>query len=115
MTKSKLGDGAAKIVTAMYILLNGKVPKTENSNGASVAAKKPGALKQAKVKTAESIIAPSTPKAVAPSADTQQTSGYTKHSPSIHIDLQIHISPEASSEQIDSIFASIAKHLTLNK
>lgn len=31
--------------------------------------------------------------------------------PSVHIDLQIHISPEASAEQIDTIFASIAKHL----
>ena len=31
--------------------------------------------------------------------------------PSVHIDLQIHISPDASPEQIDSIFASMAKHL----
>ena len=30
--------------------------------------------------------------------------------PSIHIDLQIHISPEAKPEQIDKIFESIAKH-----
>jgi len=31
--------------------------------------------------------------------------------PSLHIDIQIHISPEASAEQIDQIFASMAKHL----
>lgn len=31
--------------------------------------------------------------------------------PTVHIDLQIHISPAASVAQIDSIFASIAKHL----
>lgn len=31
--------------------------------------------------------------------------------PSVHIDLQIHISPDASVEQIDAIFASMAKHL----
>jgi hypothetical protein len=31
--------------------------------------------------------------------------------PTVHIDLQIHISPEASPEQIDIIFASMAKHL----
>jgi hypothetical protein len=30
---------------------------------------------------------------------------------SLHIDLQIHISPEASAEQIDQIFASMAKHI----
>lgn len=31
--------------------------------------------------------------------------------PSVHIDMQIHISPEATPEQIDQIFASMAKHL----
>ncbi len=31
--------------------------------------------------------------------------------PSVHIDLQIHISPEATPEQIDQIFASISRHL----
>jgi hypothetical protein len=32
-------------------------------------------------------------------------------SPSLHIDIQIHISPEASTDQIEQIFASMAKHL----
>jgi len=36
----------------------------------------------------------------------QQTPG-----PSLHIDIQIHISPDASPEQIDQIFASMARHL----
>jgi hypothetical protein len=31
--------------------------------------------------------------------------------PSVHIDIQIHISPEASPDQIDQIFKSMAKHL----
>jgi hypothetical protein len=31
--------------------------------------------------------------------------------PALHIDVQIHISPEASAEQIDQVFASMAKHL----
>ena len=35
----------------------------------------------------------------------------TPPSPTIHIDVQIHISPDAKPEQIDQIFASIAKHL----
>lgn len=34
---------------------------------------------------------------------------------SLHIDLQIHISPEASPEQIDKVFESMAKHLQMNK
>jgi hypothetical protein len=31
--------------------------------------------------------------------------------PSIHIDIQIHISPDAQPDQIDQIFASMARHL----
>jgi uncharacterized protein DUF5343 len=31
--------------------------------------------------------------------------------PAVHIDIQIHISPESSPEQIDKIFESMAKHL----
>jgi hypothetical protein len=33
-----------------------------------------------------------------------------KH-PAVHIDIQIHISPESSAEQIDKIFESMSKHL----
>jgi hypothetical protein len=32
-------------------------------------------------------------------------------SPSVHIDIQIHIAPEASTDQIEQIFKSMAKHL----
>lgn len=31
--------------------------------------------------------------------------------PSLHIDIQIHISPESTADQIDQIFESMAKHL----
>ncbi len=33
------------------------------------------------------------------------------HVPAMHIDIQIHISPQSSPEQIDAIFASMARHL----
>ena len=36
-------------------------------------------------------------------------------SPSLHIDIQVHISPEASADQIDKIFESMAKHLYKQK
>jgi len=35
----------------------------------------------------------------------------TPWQPSVHIDLQIHISPEATPKQIDQIFDSISRHL----
>lgn len=31
--------------------------------------------------------------------------------PGLHIDIQIHISPESTPDQIDKIFESMAKHL----
>jgi hypothetical protein len=34
--------------------------------------------------------------------------------PTIHLDIQIHISPDMTAEQIDLIFASMAKHLYKN-
>ena len=34
--------------------------------------------------------------------------------PSLHIDIQIHISPEANADQIEKIFESMAKHLYKN-
>lgn len=34
--------------------------------------------------------------------------------PSLHIDVQIHISSDLSTEQIDQVFASMAKHLYTN-
>jgi hypothetical protein len=37
--------------------------------------------------------------------------GNSLKQPSIHIDLEIHISPESTLEQIDKVFESIAKHL----
>jgi hypothetical protein len=46
-----------------------------------------------------------------PAVESQTLSGHTSLGPALHIDIQIHISPEASVDQIDQIFASMAKHL----
>jgi len=35
----------------------------------------------------------------------------TQTGPAVHIDIQIHISPESTSQQIEKIFESMAKHL----
>jgi hypothetical protein len=37
--------------------------------------------------------------------------GANSSAPALHIDIQIHISPESSAEQVDQIFESMAKHL----
>jgi hypothetical protein len=47
-----------------------------------------------------------TPAAVQSAVGPARTGG-----PALHIDVQIHISPEASADQIEQIFSSMAKHL----
>lgn len=44
-----------------------------------------------------------------------KTEEYTFGQPPVHIDFQIHISPEATPEQIDQIFASMRRHLYGNR
>lgn len=46
-----------------------------------------------------------------PPAEGAKVSPRTASGPEVHIDIQIHISPESSSDQIDKIFESMAKHL----
>lgn len=41
----------------------------------------------------------------------KEEAGLRHNSPEVHIDIQIHISSDASAEQIDQIFSSMAKHL----
>jgi hypothetical protein len=47
----------------------------------------------------------------APAATAHSSTHAGVASPSLHIDIQVHISPESTPEQIDKIFASMAKHL----
>lgn len=42
---------------------------------------------------------------------TGRTPSHTTNNPSVHIDIQVHIAPESTPEQIDQIFKSMAKHL----
>jgi hypothetical protein len=46
-----------------------------------------------------------------PALQASTGAGYNSFGPALHIDIQIHISPEASADQIDQIFASMSKHL----
>lgn len=44
-------------------------------------------------------------------ANVSGQNGRREARPNLHIDVQVHVSADASSEQIDQIFASMAKHL----
>ncbi len=101
-----VGQGAADKMVALFSLLK----SGEIKNGKTIGSK--NNIKQSSPN----------PKKVAnnksstPTAGNQHTGGNrnisnsTSH-PDLHIDLQIHISPDSTPEQIDTIFASMAKHL----
>lgn len=107
MDTCSLGDNAAsKIVSTFSLLKKGEV-KTDTD--VIVPTTKPKASKSvnpnSKVKKKEASIS-------SPKPTPQQNPSATESlGPTLHIDLQIHISPDASAEQIDTIFASMAKHL----
>jgi len=94
----KVGKPAARRMVTFYILVSKADPK-----GGEAALKPPSKEKKAKSQKKEKTeeVAPEMPKEEAPLVSAP---------PSIHIDLQIHISPEATPEQVDKIFESIAKH-----
>lgn len=109
MHTAALGAGAASFSASTYIMLNQPLnafsdEKPKKPKASTNKSKKDNNVKTTKTKNENPIenevkITPTTP-------DHQQTSG-----PNLHIDLQIHISPDATPQQIENIFESIAKHL----
>ncbi len=114
MDTCSLGDNAAgKITLTFSMLKSGQIKTDADVAKAPTTTQKPKKNKAPKNIPTDSgavpVSAPSTPTSA---ANTSRNAGFTScATPSVHIDLQIHISPDASSEQIDSIFASMAKHL----
>jgi hypothetical protein len=108
MNSARCGQAAAKAYANFYLLLlkanpsdsleQEKPSKTKNLTGkSSPRLNKPKESAVAKKEKAVSY-APATEK---------KSSGI----PELHINIQLHISPESTTEQIDKIFESMAKHL----
>lgn len=96
------GQGAAGGMTSLYSLLTHSNP----GDGAAAAAK-PAAAKKAPAK-------PAAAKKAAKSGETRPSKDNPKprhRDPSLNINVQVHISADASPEQIDQIFRSMGEHL----
>lgn len=110
-TTGKLGESAANKATSLFSLLkNAEIKSAVTSTSGN--GKKAKTAKKTKSPVAQSA----TQEASIEQRNEASAVGsvsLTKTLPqmTMHIDLQIHISPEASTEQIDAIFASMAKHL----
>jgi len=103
----KTADG---MVSLFVLLKRGEVKEKQDRPS--------GTAKKSQQKTKALKTNNNTPKAKelgssAMASSVPETKSYEKMSnrPNLHIDLQIHISPQSTSEQIETIFASMAKHL----
>lgn len=127
----KIGEAGAKKYAQFFLLLRDSKAE-ESGERLKLQASKPTVKKEIKSRNANITpdIKPSElsrPVLDAPETVTGRTglaelpnSGTTEASQeenwlSLHVDLQIHISPDASAAQIDQIFASMAKHLVSMK
>jgi len=108
-----VGSSAAGKMTALFILLkSGEIPGKQERK--TPATKKPTskAKPSSKAKETEVFVSESTSTIdKSESAPINASNNNSVSRPNLHIDLQIHISPESSPEQIEAIFASMAKHL----
>lgn len=123
---AKVGQSAARAYAATYLmLLEADLAKAKEQNGSKSKAEGAG-VKQAKAASKappHTRAANAAPNAASPAASdatkpTAQHAGASDDgavrrdfSPKLHVDIQIHISPDSSPEQIDKIFESMAKHL----
>ena len=101
------GESNARQMAATYVMVASKqVPEPPLADGGKkmAAPKKKDANKPSKVEKSEK-----TQQAVPhePSTPPENSNG----SPSVHLDIQIHIPADATPEQIDQIFSSMARHL----
>lgn len=109
MRNADIGEVAAKQATAFYVLLSQGDPAQQ----AQAASKANGdaATKTPRQKTPRSQPASTQP------VPAPQPAAHGSHSirepkgPALHIDIQVHIAADAKPDQIDQIFASMAKHL----
>ena len=109
MDTCALGDKAASKISSTFSLLkNGQVKADLDISKPSAPARK---SKPKKKDSPDKTISPENITPAPQITNTPTATDVAATTPSVHIDLQIHISPDASPDQIDSIFASMAKHL----
>ncbi len=100
-TKTGVGKTAVKRFAVVYELLaTATIPEKRETPPTSVRPKPPTKRRPSKSVPEEPL-----------AREAEKPVVLSGVEPSIHIDIQIHISPDANPDQIDQIFASMAKHL----
>lgn len=107
MRQGKVGGPAARMYAQTYsILLSGDLNKVKESSPRTNI-KKPTTVTKTKNTKVEKTI----PAVESNRLDSENNKRQSDFSPILHLDIQIHISPESNADQIDKIFESMAKHL----
>lgn len=118
MKNGQVGESAARMYTDTYMLLSEADTTMPNDNPSTPAAAR--THRQQKTTTRKSQEHSSSTRldstsGTPPASNHQQadehSSQHHRRMPAIHIDVQVHISPDTPAEQIDRIFESMAKHL----
>ncbi len=106
MRAAKVGEPAAKMYARTYMMLLEADPSKVDDSPKST---KPRSEKP-KVETKKKAKEISNP---APSTNQSNHAPIEEHqfAPRLHIDVQVHISPDSSPEQIEKIFEAMARHL----
>jgi hypothetical protein len=113
--KNKTGHGeAAATKMAKFYLLLVEADALKQNESSSTKSEKPSKISPSP-KVIEKKDSSSKPPVKAPLVEGSEMPPKSTFKPSIHIDVQIHISPDSSPEQIDKIFESMAKHLSGSK
>lgn len=103
-----VGSGAAGKMTALFALLrSGEIKDTQSSKAST--AKKPTTKPKSSGKPKAKEDDYTNTNDVTRTAVSKTTDNIGNR-PNLHIDLQIHISPDSSPEQIETIFSSMAKY-----
>ncbi|PZQ87831.1 MAG: hypothetical protein DI534_13730 [Leifsonia xyli] len=119
MRNAKTGQAAASMQAKLYLtLLKGELPSPDDAKATPTATRKPKASAPnnggAKAAAAAAAGKKDEVKEQPPAGGGSEGSGGSGRSsdgPTLHIDLQIHISADAGRDQIDAMFESMAKHL----
>ena len=112
-----VGEDAASRMVALYTILveadPTKEPSTEKKVASTKAQSKTSVISPKRNKPSVQQNGHTPTKAIPPQEGSRDvlSGGSQFQSPPVHINLQIHISADASPDQIEQIFASMSKHL----
>jgi len=106
MNSARLGEGSAKNRASTYLLIAKGDPSEEQDAANTKASNTSKTSKAAPKKDASS----SHQKENGRASSTDKVTNAT-FSPSLQLNIQIHISADATSDQIETIFSSMARHL----